>query len=109
MRGHAFSTDMHSPSHSRRQAELAAFLGHTLHESGDFVYPREISQCGSTTTYLGETYCVLAGTSYSAYCSTSHTTGSNPPGCNCGAVAKDNTAGGFRADDMFFGRGPVSA
>jgi hypothetical protein len=86
-----------------KKNEVAAFFGHVLHESGDLVYPREISECG---TFLSG-YCLSSTTGgYSAYCSTGHTTATDPNGCNCAAVTY--SSGGYEANKMFFGRGPVS-
>lgn len=93
------ATDLH---------ELAAFLGHTLHESGDFVYPREIGPCGTNSDVSGVTYCSPAGASgtYSdPYCSSAHTSTSDPDGCDCGPVGE--TPDGYEANKLFFGRGPI--
>jgi hypothetical protein len=88
-----------------KKNEVAAFLGHVLHESGDLVYPREISQCAT----INSGYCQSTNTGgYSAYCSTVHTTTSSPDGCNCGTVVYSSSSGGYEANKMFFGRGPVS-
>ncbi len=88
-----------------KKNEVAAFLGHVLHESGDLVYPREISQCGT----FSNGYCQSSNTGgYSDYCSASHTTSTDPNGCNCGTVAYSSVGGGYEANKMFFGRGPVS-
>ena len=83
-----------------KKNEVAAFFGHVLHESGDLVYPREISECGT----FSSGYCLSSTTGgYSAYCSTGHTTATDPNGCNCAAVTY--SSGGYEANKMFFGRG----
>jgi len=94
-----------------RKNELAAFLGHTLHESGDFQYPRELSQCGTTATDSGTLYCQPTGYSagdgsISTYCQSTNTPTSDPDGCTCGAVANTSPFG-YDADALFFGRGPM--
>ena len=78
-----------------------------LHESGDFLYNRELSQCSTTTDVSGTTYCKYEGWtsdvgSKSDYCSATHTTSSDPDGCDC--VAVSNTENGFEANKLFFGR-----
>ncbi|KAL7525544.1 hypothetical protein ACHAXR_001052, partial [Thalassiosira sp. AJA248-18] len=96
-----------------RKNELAAFLGNTLHESGDFVYPREITECGPTTVSGGTLYCKPAGYSSNQgaytdpYCSTGHTSVSNPDGCNCAGTVPESVGNGYEADKLFFGRGPI--
>ncbi|KAL7531014.1 hypothetical protein ACHAXR_005283 [Thalassiosira sp. AJA248-18] len=96
-----------------RKNELAAFLGNTLHESGDFVYPREITPCGDNVEDTGVLYCKPAGYSSGQgaytdpYCSTSHTTVSNPDGCNCAGTVAESGSNGYEANKLYFGRGPI--
>ena len=103
-----------------RKNEIAAFFGHTLHESGDFVYPRETTPCGTTANAdgtnpwtSGTLYCQPSGYvsgqgAYTdPYCSMSHTSTSDPDGCNCSPVTELANAG-YDAKKLFFGRGPVS-
>ena len=42
---------------AQRKGELAAFLGNTLHESGDFAAGREYSMCGDSISMNGKIYC----------------------------------------------------
>lgn len=97
-----------------KKNEVAAFLGHVLHESGDLVYPREISQCGTTAISGSDLYCQPSWASTPSnyadpYCSAGHTSTSTPEtGCNCSLVAYTDPPGGYDAKKMFFGRGPVS-
>ncbi|KAL3765280.1 hypothetical protein ACHAW5_005690 [Stephanodiscus triporus] len=96
-----------------KKNEVAAFLGHVLHESGDLVYPREISQCGTTAISGSDLYCQPSWASTPSnyadpYCSAGHTSTSSPEtGCNCSPVAYTNPPGGYDAKKMFFGRGPI--
>jgi len=95
-----------------RKHEISAFLGNVLHESGDLVHPREITQCGTNVDVGGTLHCQPSGYTsnqgaYSdPYCSSSHSTTTTPKGCDCSAV--DEVAGsGYEAKKLFFGRGPI--
>lgn len=103
-----------------RKAEIAAFVGHTLHESGDYAFQRELAYCNvagnsqpATSVVDGGTlYCQpsgASGTYTDPYCSTSHTTSTSPDGCNCGGVSPTYSTNGYDPDKLFFGRGPVSS
>lgn len=94
-----------------RRHELAAFFGNVLHETGDFVYPREIAPCGTNTADGGNTYCQPTG--YSGgnyddpYCDPNLTPGTDPDGCNCATVTDSTVSGYLDANELFFGRGPM--
>ena len=88
-----------------KRHEMAAFIGHTLHESGNYQFPRETSQCGDITVDGSDTvFCTTPTGTYSDYCSSSHTSGGTPEtssyGCDCADVDTP-----YEANKMFFGRG----
>ena len=112
---------------AQRKGELAAFLGNTLHESGDFQAGREYLPCGDRITVSGTVYCkpcasgnynwgthtcsvssVAGSGTYSDYCDD---TKSLPQACNCGPVAQSSDAGvpaGYiDASKAFYGRGAI--
>jgi len=108
-----------SDSEAIQRRELAAFLGHVLHESGDLVHPRELSQCGTTANSDGTSpwtsgplYCQPSGYASGQgpyadpYCSAGHTSSSDPDGCDCSA-APEAAGAGYAATGLFFGRGPL--
>lgn len=112
---------------AQRKGELAAFLGNTLHESGDFQAGREYIPCGDRITVSGKVYCkpctsgnydwgthtcsvssVAGSGTFTDYCDT---TKSPPQACNCGPVGQssdaDVPAGYIDASKAFFGRGAI--
>lgn len=94
-----------------RRNELAAFVGHALHESGDFRHSRETSQCESTVEQGGKVYCAPgyweSGARSDHYCSAQHTRSSSPSGCDCPGPVANEVGAGYDASELFFGRGPV--
>lgn len=98
---------------SDQRNELAAFFGNALHESNEFKAPREYSQCGATITDNdGKVYCkpvgYHGGTYTDPYCSATHTSTSDPEGCDClGQVPESAIPGFVEADLLFFGRGAL--
>jgi len=98
---------------TEKKNELAAFLGHVLHESHDFQAAREYSQCKTfTTDSVGKVYCkpvgYNGGTYTDPYCSLQHTPTTNPDGCACAPVTESTSMPGYvEADKLFFGRGPL--
>ena len=92
-----------------RKNELAAFIGHTLHESDAYKAPREYAECETATDDGGTIYCAEpTGTYDDPYCSDSHSTSTSPRGCNCPSAGVPAAANGLHeANDLFFGRGPI--
>ena len=97
---------------SDQRDELAAFFGNTLHESDEFRATREYAQCQVTTTDSnGKVYCKPPGYNggdfTNHYCSSSHTSTSDPDGCDCLAQVPESSSqpGYVEADLLFFGRG----
>jgi len=97
-----------------RRHELAAFFGNVLHESGDFVYPRDTAMCGISTESNSVHYCQPTG--YSSgdgnyadpHCKHDLTPITDTPGCTCSPVPESITVAGYlNADLLFFGRGPM--
>ncbi|KAL7552787.1 hypothetical protein ACHAWF_016039 [Thalassiosira exigua] len=108
-----------------RTAELAAFLGNTLHESDEYRAGREYLMCADNVVVDGEVYCkpcdngsfdwgsktcghsLVSGTAgFNEYCQPS----SKPPeACHCGSGASvgGNLDGYVPARDLFFGRGAI--
>ena len=106
-----------------RASELAAFLGHTLHESDDLKAPREYLMCGDSKVVNGEVYCkpcdsgsfdwemqkcagdgLAAGGNFSEYCQPS----SKPPeACSCNESVESIDDGYVPAKELFFGRGAI--
>mmetsp|Transcript_113353 Transcript_113353/g.218217 ORF Transcript_113353/g.218217 Transcript_113353/m.218217 type:complete len:524 (-) Transcript_113353:244-1815(-) len=111
----------------QQKAEIAAFLGNTLHESDAYKSPREYLPCGDFKVVNGKTYCkpcadeafdwatkqcsasqVAAGGAFTSYCSSER---SPPDACSCAPVmqAADSAelVGYMEADKAFFGRGAI--
>jgi len=111
----------------QQRAEIAAFLGNTLHESDDFKAPREYLPCKDSKVVGGKTYCkpcdsgsfdwatmtctvsqVANGAVFNSYCDPVITP---PSGCNCGPVTEaadsGELAGYVAADELFLGRGAI--
>lgn len=110
---------------AQQAAELAAFLGNTLHEAADFTAPREYTPCGDTETINGEVFCkpctsgaydygthtckqstLEGGGQYTFGCSPSR---SPPSACACSyqSGGSGTEAGRFNAEKGFFGRGAI--
>ncbi|KAL7529355.1 hypothetical protein ACHAXR_002920, partial [Thalassiosira sp. AJA248-18] len=111
----------------QRTAELAAFLGNTLHESDEFRAGREYLMCADHLVVDGEVYCkpcdpgsfdwgtkkcnhsLISGTSdFNEYCQPS----SKPPeACLCGngvgQADRGQLEGYVAANHLFFGRGAI--
>ena len=110
----------------QRAAELAAFLGNTLHESDEFKAGREYLMCADRTVVDGEVYCKpcdsgsfdwatftcptslisSAGAEFNEYCQPSSVP---PEACHCGdgKGMEGDLAGYVPARDLFFGRGAI--
>ncbi|KAL9186071.1 hypothetical protein ACHAXT_005309 [Thalassiosira profunda] len=109
----------------QRAAELAAFLGNTLHESDEFKAAREYLMCGDNIVVDSETYCkpcdpgsfdwatktcrhsLVSGTSdFNEYCQPSSVP---PEACLCGnGSGEGGTLEGYvAAKHLFFGRGSI--
>eukprot|EP00804_Cyclotella_cryptica_P020277 CCRYP_015903-RA/>CCRYP_015903-RA protein AED:0.05 eAED:0.05 QI:474/1/1/1/1/0.9/10/478/2037 len=108
-----------------RAAELAAFLGNTLHESDEFRAGREYLMCADHMTIGDQVYCkpcdsgsfdwstftcpqsLISGEAeFNEYCQPSSVP---PEACNCGN-GKSQTGeleGYVPAKDLFFGRGAI--
>ena len=107
-----------------RAAELAAFLGNTLHESDEFKASREYLMCGDSKVGMadGEVYCkpcdsgsydwtthtcghsLASSTGFGEYC---QPTSKPPEACSCGTVKGVDSEGYVPAKEMFFGRGAI--
>ncbi len=110
-----------------RKAELAAFLGNTLHESDEWKASREYLICGDHKVVATETYCkpcdsgsfdwetftcggpglVGEGLTYNGYCD--HTI-EPPAACSCDDALTSETGdleGYIPASKVFFGRGAI--
>ncbi|KAL7473604.1 hypothetical protein ACHAXS_014064 [Conticribra weissflogii] len=109
----------------QRTAELAAFLGNTLHESDEFKAGREYLMCADHKVVGGEVYCkpcdsgsfdwgtftcgvslISGAADFNEYCQPSSVP---PEACNCGN-GKGQTGeldGYVPASDLFFGRGAI--
>jgi len=95
-----------------RRAELAAFFGNIRHESDDLKVPRENYMCQTQTTVNGKLYCkpsgYWGGPYNDPYCSASHTSSSNPAGCDCSTIPESSVAAGYiDANLLFLGRGAM--
>jgi hypothetical protein len=111
----------------QRSAELAAFLGNTLHESDELRAGREYLMCGdNVVSGEGEVYCkpcdsgsfdwdlkkcngnglVSGGTEFNEYC---QPTSGPPEACGCGGgVGESGDLEGYvAAKHLFFGRGSI--
>jgi hypothetical protein len=109
----------------QRAAELAAFLGNTLHESDELRAGREYLMCGDNVVVDGEVYCkpcdsgsfdwdlkvcnqgLVSGTSdFNEYC---QPTSEPPEACQCGnGVGESGELEGYvAAKHLFFGRGSI--
>ena len=110
----------------QRKSELAAFLGHTLHESDDWTASREYLVCGDNQVVDGETYCkpcdsdsfnwdtmtcgsvglVGMGLTYNGYCDF---TLEPPAACGCDVLMSEPAPldGYIPASQVFFGRGAI--
>ena len=110
-----------------RTAELAAFLGNTLHESDEFRAGREYLMCADNLVVGGEVYCkpcdpgsfdwgtkkcnfslVNGKGDFNEYCQPS----SKPPeACHCGdgagAADRGQLEGYVAASHLYFGRGAI--
>lgn len=85
--------------------QLAAFMGHVLHETSGLALTREYSQCPSLEINEGDNagYCIPVGQSGGGdytdpYCSAS--------ACVCGPVQFTANLG-YKANELYFGRGPL--
>lgn len=82
--------------------QLAAFMGHVLHESGGLQQTRESSQCEIFNEANGVGYCNPNGQSSGdytdPYCST---------GCGECAPVGYTDGKGYNANKLYFGRGPL--
>lgn len=108
----------------QRTAELAAFLGNTLHESDELRAGREYLMCADNVVVDGEVFCkpcdtgsfdwelkvcnhgLVTGTSeFNEYCQPE----SEPPeACPCGnGVGESDREGYVAAKHLFFGRGSI--
>ena len=100
---------------SRQQVdlnELAAFFGHVLHESDELQATREYAQCQDSTTSNGQVFCKPSGYEggdyTDPYCSSDHTTATEPFGCDCPVVSESSEVPLYiNANDLYFGRGPL--
>jgi len=110
----------------QRAAELAAFLGNTLHESDELRAGREYLMCGDNVVVDGEVYCrpcdsgsfdwdlkvclnqglVLGTSEFNEYC---QPTSEPPEACQCGnGVGESGELAGYvAAKHLFFGRGSI--
>lgn len=111
----------------QQKAELAAFLGNTLHESDQFKAPRENLPCGDLKVVNGKTYCkpcrsedfdwatkkcskseLVGGGTFTNYCDSAR---SPPSACSCAPLSQagssDELVGYMEADKAFFGRGAI--
>ncbi len=83
--------------------QLAAFMGHVLHETSGLALTRESSQCPSLVIDEedGTGYCnpdgQTVGDYTDPYCST---------GCECAPVQFTENLG-YKANELYFGRGPL--
>lgn len=98
----------------QQKDELAAFLGHVLHESHSFKANREYSMCADSKidSSTGKVYCKPAsytGGDYNdPYCSSLHTPYTNPSGCECTTISESTSMPGYiEANLLFLGRGPL--
>jgi hypothetical protein len=99
----------------QQRNELAAFLGHVLHESHSFKANREYSMCADSKidSSTGKVYCkptgYTSGEYNDPYCSSLHTPYTNPSGCECTTISSESTSipGYIEANLLFFGRGPL--
>jgi len=109
----------------QRTAELAAFIGNTLHESDEYKAPREYLMCADNIVKDGEVYCkpcdpgsfdwslkkcghslVSGNSDFNEYCQPQ----SMPPeACACGVGAGEGGEldGYVAAKHLFFGRGAI--
>lgn len=108
----------------QRTAELAAFLGNTLHESDELKAGREYLMCADNVVVDGEVYCkpcdtgsfdwelkicnhgLVTGTGdFNEYCQPE----SQPPeACSCGqGMGESEIEGYVAAKHLFFGRGSI--
>ena len=119
-----------------QKAEIAAFLGHTMHESDAFRAPREYVSCADKKIVDGKVYCkpcsaanfdwstmkcrqslVANGASmplgtHGLYCQPQNTPSTSPPGCACSGKVREVEASGplagyIEATSSFFGRGAI--
>lgn len=110
----------------QQKQEIAAFIGHTTHESAQYTSPRENLVCARPTEYEGGTYCkpcknenfdwdnyyceisaVANGRKYEEYCDKIVTP---PHGCVCGPtneIDSENLKGLINPNAVFFGRGAL--
>lgn len=110
----------------QQKNELAAFIGHTTHESAQYTSARENLVCARTIEHEGGTYCkpclndnfdwgnrycevsmAANGVFYEEYCDKIVTP---PHGCVCGPtteVDKENLKGLINPNAVFFGRGAI--
>lgn len=109
------------------RAELAAFLGNTLHESDDYEAAREYLVCGDRKEVEGKVYCkpctndqynwtthtcllsmVAENSPYNSYC---QSTFMPPTGCACNETTQveeeGDLAGYIDASKVFYGRGAI--
>ncbi len=111
----------------QQKHEIAAFLGNSLHESGEFQAAREYLQCGDSIVSGGQVLCkpcasanfdwtsktcstsLVTGGSYTdPYCNSALTPSTDPDGCSCGPVDEDGSNPGYvPASELFFGRGAI--
>jgi predicted chitinase len=109
----------------QQRAEIAAFLGNTLHESDKFRAGREYTPCADKKIVNGKVYCkpcdannfdwdtftcpaslVSSNRVWDGYCNP----GISPPdACSCGPVSggTGELEGYVEADKLFFGRGAI--
>lgn len=110
-----------------RKSELAAFLGHTLHESDEWKASREYLMCADNKVVDGKTYCkpcdsgsfnwetfkcdgvglVGDGLTFNGYCDF---TIEPPQACPCDGALESETGdleGYIPASKVFFGRGAI--
>ena len=114
----------------QQKAELAAFFGHALHESGDLRSAREYLPCGDSVEVDGKLYCkpcasehynwgantcglskFADGGTYGSYCNPDL---SPPDGCACSDELTSEEVPGLpayegyvAADKLFIGRGVI--
>ena len=110
----------------QRVAELAAFIGNTLHESDEYQAPREYLMCADNKNLNGEVYCkpcdpgsfnwttkkcshsLVSGTSdFNEYCQPSSVP---PEACKCGVGSGESSSeleGYVAAKHLYFGRGAI--
>ncbi len=84
--------------------QLAAFIGHVLHESNALQLTRESSQCPSSTIHEngGIVYCNPVGHSGGDYTDPYCSMG----GCACESV-EESPSLGYNSNKLYFGRGPL--